>query len=667
MTEIISITEILIDHKNKAVELFTIFAVVAAFAIGFFEYKNKLLYYITHRRNKWWFVYLILSFATLFLLWIKDFFYVKDLFLLLTLFVLYTFVCIRSLKPKFFSDFKDPILHCYEKKLYRGLVAENIDYFRKDSHWYFFTAEDKLEYQMLRCLYFFELSEFENAFKALALIDPSWLYEEEKIPVKIKKSLCLVFMGDINAALQLLGDPEKWDKQNSMILFVYSMIYESFGDMDKAYSFMERAKDIVDAGVTLPDWERGEVYNNYSRVAYVKGNKEESLRYTNLAWKYVKDSKDMRLIKIMGTNRLIRMATCGRRQAECEAALKEYEQCIPVNSIENQIEINNAAILLYKQLGNDYKVNELLKDGYEKLLPHLNSVQELIFTASTFVMLMNGHFVHDWFDPYVKTNPELFAELPLMDRLAIFKAYKGIFQQDEFMTLLNLFPYRHLNTTIMNYYKTNAVREIDEKLATVESYNVYLYKELMLQKLGILKLIEGKEHIKKNKDKYLTLYKELYDKGLRLEAIRVVLILLDECASPYNLQIKTPYHNDWQYYIDLLDNTVPPPPPVLLPDGIHLVYPRVRVNSLQQVNAIYEDIIKEHIDIIIKEVNSWKNHPSKLELCIPIAHLLTCIGRRTEAKEFLSYFDNSGVDPRHFASWIQNEVVALRIELAKDD
>lgn len=667
MSEIISIVEILINHKNNAIEFLTALAIAIAFVIGFNEYKKQLWKYITHRRNKWWFIYAILSLAAINFLWSKGYLNLPGLFLVFTVFVFYCVVCVKSLKPKFFSNFKDPLLRSYEKKLYQGLVAENIDYFRSDSHWYFFTVEDKLEYQMLRCLYFFEILDFENSFKALALINPSWLYEKEINTLTIKKSLCLVFMGDISAALQLLGEPEKRDKQDSMVLFVYSMIYEYLGDMYKAYAFMESAKDTVDAGEILPDWEKGEVYNNYSRVAYVKDNKEESLRYMHLAWKYVKDSNDMRLIKIIGTNRLVRMATCGRSQDECEAALKEYEDCIPVNSIENQIEINNAAILLYKQLGIDSKVYELLKGGYEKLLPHLNPVQEANFTASTFLMLMNGHFVHDWFDPYIKTNPELFAEFPLMDRLAIFKTYIGIFQQDEFMTLLSLFPYRHLYTNIMNYYKSSAIKEIDEKLATVESYNVNLYKELMLQKLGILKLIEGKEHIKKSKDKYLTLYKELYDKGLHIEAVRILLILLDECASPYNIMIKTPYHNDWQYYIDLLDKTVPPPPPLFLPDGIHLVYPRVKVNGLQQVNAIYEDVIREHIDTVIKEVNSWNNHPAKLDFCIPIAHLLICIGRRTEAKEFLDYFDNSGVASRHFASWVQNEIAALRIELAKDN
>ena len=52
-----------------------------------------------------------------------------------------------------------------------------------------------------------------------------------------------------------------------------------------------------------------------------------------------------------------------------------------------------------------------------------------------------------------------------------------------------------------------------------------LYYELMTQKLGILKLLEGKGHITKSKNLYLNLYHELYEKGLRM-------FNLSSCVEP---------------------------------------------------------------------------------------------------------------------------------------
>ena len=86
-----------------------------------------------------------------------------------TLWVLYVAACYFSLKPKQFTDCADPILKRYAKKLGDGRSIEYIYFFRKP-HWYFWTAEDKLEYQMLSVSYFADVKEFSNAYQALEKI-----------------------------------------------------------------------------------------------------------------------------------------------------------------------------------------------------------------------------------------------------------------------------------------------------------------------------------------------------------------------------------------------------------------------------------------------------------------------------------------------------------------
>ena len=664
MVEVFSISSALTTTGNITMFLMVAAILTAAF-ISIYEYKGKLLEYITNRRNKWWFTASALFFAALVFLWTGKKLPDKYLFVLAFAYVVFVIDCFYSLQPRYFSDFQNPVLRYYEKKLYNGLVLENIGYFRQESHWYIFTTKSKLEYQMLRCLYFSELAEFDNALKALDKIQDCWLYDIEKRTAKMRRAICLIFMGNMKSALQLLGDPEKNESKNPMMWFAYSIIFENTGDMDKACEYMEKAKNIVDAGTQLPEWEKGEVYNNYARIAVIKGKNEEALRYMNLAWELIRHSKDMRIIHIVGGNRVVRMAICGRGREECENALEEYRMAVPVDSVKNHIELNNTAIILYRQLGDEEKVYNLIKDDFFVLINRLSPSEEALYVGSTFVMLMNGSFVHDWFDPYVKSNEALFAELPMLDRLTIFRAYMGIFQQVQFKELLKILPYRFLYSTIMNYYHNNAICEIDEMLATLESNSVYIYKELLTQKLGILKHLEGKEHIKKSKEIYLSLYKELYEKGLCIDAVRVLLSLLDECSSPYNIEIINPYRFGRLTYSDYINSVPPAPAPLKAQDKIHLVYSHLRVPPHTQVVPLQEDIIKEYLDTIITELKKWKHHPAKLDISIEIAHLLICMGRDEEAKDFLSFFTESGVASGQFSYWMRTEIAALKSELLK--
>ena len=183
----------------------------------------------------------------------------------------------------------------------------------------------------------------------------------------------------------------------------------------------------------------------------------------------------------------------------------------------------------------------LIKTGFREVIDHLNHSQKVLYTASTFRMLMNGHFDRKWFDKFVKPGSKEYDDLPLMDKLTVYKEYMGFFQQEEFRAICNKRPYMGLQKKIMKYYREQAIADIDGLLAAVEPYDRFKYMNLMTMKLGILKLIEGKSHIDKSKGIYVDLYKELYDAGLHLDAIHVLMTLVDECSSAYNVLIWRPF------------------------------------------------------------------------------------------------------------------------------
>lgn len=661
MTDALTIADFLLSHAGDISNYLMIGALVIAVSIGLAEHKSKLIEYITNRRNKWWFVYLAVVLAAIIFLRSRSLLAGYWLIIISVLWFLYGLSCVLSLKPKRFMKYTHPVLRRYEKWLYDGSTIEHVDFFRKQ-HWYFYTAEDKLEFHMLGCAYFAEVKEFDNAYRELDKIKDAWLYEVERENIKLQRAMLLAQMGSMKAAYQILGDPKRNESDDPMAWFAYSFIFENEGDIDKALEYAEKSRDIVEAGYKAPDFVIAEIYNNYSRVAIFKGNRQEALRYLDLAWSKVKDSKDMRTLHIVASNRIAQMSMAGKSQSECEVALREYKTCIPNDSFMNKVEYNNCEINYYRQIKDSKKENDLIKSGFKEVIEHLNPTQKSLYTVSAFRMLMNGHFDHKWFDKYVRAKD--YADLPLMDKLIAYKEYMDIFQQEEFRSVCNKRPYTGLQRRIMKYYREQAIADIDEELSKVEPYNRYQYMNLMMMKLGILKLIEGKNHVDQSKGIYVDLYHQLYDAGLHLNAVHVLTTLIDECSSAYSVLIWRPLWPGAMYYSDYIAGSPPVPDPLLDPDGIHLHYYRLQIPGPFSIHPLHDDVIKEHIDKIMTEFRSWKNHPFKVDLSIEIAHILVCLDRKEEAKEFFMFFKNSGVSEMQMASWARAEIAALEVELA---
>lgn len=662
MTDVLTIADLILSNADNISKFLIIIALTIAVAIGIAEHKSKLWDYIISRRNKWWFVYAAVMFSAIVFfrsrLWLRGYWLIAAS----VFWVGYVIACIRALKPKHFMNYSNPVLRRYEKWLGDGSSIEHLDFFRKQ-HWYLWTLEDKLEFYMLSVSYFADAKEFDNAYHSLEQIKDEWLYEGEREIIKLQRAMLLVQMGSMKAAYQILGDPENNKSQDPMVWFAYSFIFENAGDINKAKEYSEKSRNIVEAGYKASDSFLAEIYNNYSRIAIIKGNRQEALRYLDIAWKKVKGSKDMRAVHIVASNRVAQMGMAGKSQAVCEAALKEYKVLIPNDSFMNKVEYNNCEIGYYRQIKDTKRENDLIKSGLTDVIDYLKPSQRAIYVSSTFCMLMNGRFDHKWFDKFVK--PTECMSLPLMDKLVVCRNYMGFFQQEEFRVICSKKPYLGLRKKIMKYYQEQALSDIDTELEKIEPYERFKYMNLMMIKLGILKLIEGKSHIDKSKSIYVNLYKDLYEAGLHLDAVHVLLTLIAECSSAYNVKIWRPYWPGALYYSDILERAVQSPDPILAPDGIHLQYYRPQLAPPFAVQPVHDDVIREYIDTVIGEFRSWKNHPIKVELSIEIAHLLMCLDRRKEAKEFLQYFKDSGVSENHMVAWVKEEIAMLETDLER--
>ena len=656
MGEIISIVDLIRDNGSDFASYVILFALVLAVAIGLGEYKGRLWRYITHHRNKWNFTALLL-FAAMYgyilkttilpLLWVCG---------LVGAWTIYCIVCFISLKPK--PKYSNPILKQFRRYLDEGTAAENVDFFRKDKHWFFLDIDEQIEYQLLRSSYLAAIGDFAAGYKALCSIKTQNLYEEEMEQINLRKALLLSQMGSFRTAYTLLGEPENNRAKNPVVWIAYSYYYEHAGDIDKAIEVAGKAKNLVDLS-ELAEWEKANVYNDYARILLMRGNNLEAIRYYRIAYEKAKKSKDMRTVQVLTSNLVMQMAIGGVDHSVCEKVLNEYHDRIETLSINNALEYNNCQIAYFRQIGNERKVYDLIRDGYYELKDKLNTSQRELLKASTFRMTMNGHYVHDWFDAEICTDSEVYMALDLPERLVVFKEYIGVLQQEEFRAVANQEPYAALQKLILKYYNTDAIREIDEYSSKLESYEVLKHKEIVMQKLGILKLIEKHNHIESSKQIYLDLARALFEEGLHIDATNVLLIFIDECASPYNIEIQLQNWPSPVCYGDFIDHTVPPPNPLRNDDGIHLEYYRISFTQPPSTAPLYTELIREHLERIISEYDSWQNHPVKIELSVHIAHMLMCLNRQEEASRFYEFFKNSNISSRQFASWFCDEIKEL--------
>ena len=655
-----------INYISKSDSLFLSMAIVlfiTLFLVTWSIYKEKFVYYILHKRNRWHFILLGLYFTCIMLAKNYDKIDNWQTLSLILFGLLYGIVCLATLnKP---IGYAAHFINKYQKKLHGGLAAENISFFDKKP-WFVWLKIDKIKYARLKASYYLALGNASEAFEALASISDADLYENELEDFKIFRAMLLCDMGDFSAAYVLVGEPEECKSANPLIWTIYSLVEENRGNLDKAHQYLLQAKALIETTYVKHE-VKAQVYNNFGRIQDIRGNNLEASKYYNDAFNEIMFSPNPRIdmLNYIMTNLVLKSLNTDIDLAS--KYLKEYEALIKSTSIQNHVVFANCAVMYYQQLNDPVMEYQFIYDSYHEILDELDTKQKSLWQASTFRLLMNGHFVHDWFDNEIEKYMDNYFLLPKKEKLAVCKEFIGILQQEEFRYVRGQNPYKELQMRIMNYYSTNAIDDISRLIKDLKPHQIFEYQKLMLDKLGILKLIERENHIAKSQQMYIDLSKMLYDAGLHINAFNVLMILVDECFSPYNMKIQTNPYMQPVFYNDFLESIAEPPPPVLAPNGIQFEYPRFGFYQPIPLIPCYAKLMEEKLDFVIAEYDNLKNHPAKMSHAIHIAHLLMVFQRRDEAKKHYDFFRDSGISIIHFAPWVRNEYQALRQEFEVND
>lgn len=654
----LSIYDFIVHSESGVLAAIAIIFVGIAVAMCVAVYGKKVMYYVLHKRNRWYFVLFFLYAAVIFF---SSHYHILPrwwLFLLMAGDCIYGLLCIITIKyPVGYASY---ILKKYKRELELGLISENISFFEKD-HWYISEITEKIAYARLKACYYSAIGNKKKALDCISGISEDLLYEEEITEITVEKAMMLWELGAFSTACELI-DGEKYDEV-PMVWIVRSLVMENRGDLNQAYEYVLKAKSLCESGKGDIE-DKISMYSNFGRIQLMRGNRMEAVKYFNAAYNILKEMKHVRMemLHVIMENLIINKTIMEGGGVSIERIIDDYRELITKESISNFIEFNNCLIGYYRQIGDSEKVFQCIREGYFELVHKLDVGAEALFQASTFRMIMNGRFVYDWFDGEVEKSYKSYGSLPLLTKIAVYREYYGIFQQEEFRYIKYQSPYKELNGQIAQYYKAAALSEINEALAKLDAREIHMYYKLMLDKLYILKFIEKENHIQNSQALYLDIYKTLNDAGMRIDAIHVFMILVDECSSAYNVKIQlNPFMSPiiYQDYIDMLPI---PPRPEMLQNGIQLKYYRLNFSIPIHVIPQYEQVIEEKLGVIMPEVRKWQNHPAKWEQSLHIAHLLMCLNRREEAKEFYGYFKAGKMAVGQYSAWFQDECRLLEAE-----
>jgi tetratricopeptide (TPR) repeat protein len=658
MGDSVSIIDFIVDNnKFGALLSISIVLIVAAFFLLLHEYKEQVFYYVFHRRNRGHFALLLLYTASILILTKYSTLPIGSLLILSILNALYCVLCIAGIKkPLGLADIK---LKKYQKRIDAGLALESKDFF-ESNHWYLIDSIDKVRFTQLQSQYYAAVGKNKEGFYGVTSVSDKLLYKKEQEDFLEEKARFLYEMGDLAALKEVLYllESDEYKSQNPSLWAMKALIEEQRGDLDAAFSMMETSKaklERIDASHEL----KASVLNDFGRIQLMRGNRMEAYHYYKQAFKEITSDTSIysRLLHALASN-VIANATFIEPKVVCYY-LNEYKKHLDMISVDNLIQYNNCEITYYRQIGDTKKEFNAIKDGYYKLASKLDPETKALFQASTFRMVMNGRFQYNWFVSEIESSIDSYFTLPLKEKLAVFREFTGILQQEEFRYVKGQEPFKGLMDRIFEYYRTQGIADIDSIIDSLDRHEIYLYHRFTLDKLGILKLLDREKHIENSESVYLDLYKTVYDAGLHITATNVLFVYIDECANPNNvLLLFNPFQPPITYQ-NFLERIPSPPSPNVSEDGIHLNYHRVALNLHVRIVPLHRDKIEKHIGTVIAEYHRWQNHPIKLEFSLHIAHFLVCLGRVEEAEPFFQFFVDSKVSINQFAAWMRDEYAEL--------
>ena len=444
-----------------------------------------------------------------------------------------------------------------------------------------------------------------RAIEVLGKVDSDTLSSDEKTRLDLLRAAYFTRLGDHKKAAQIIGhlsDPsEKYVLQTSLIR---ALSAEFEGNLTESSEILLAAITVASDRPKDSDYQCA--LNNIGRIRKIEENYTESLNYYRKALELAKELKDKSSMHIAYQN-VIHLLLLLHKHDGTRQLIPEYQSVVDFTNPADQLEYYNFLVEHYRQLGDKMRLSETIDEAREKIYPLISRKEQIVYDISQLRMRGNGGVLSPAFLYQIEDQYSEYSDLPAVEQFRCYMELHRVLQRLKEMRSLvpsqeDLFVQNRENIRRL-------VPVLDNSLGAIPEYCVF-EKCQMIWEIARGKKCSADDYDKEEVLRMLEEIKEIHlTHGNFIEAINAGLDVSDEALG------QKKYEKMWEYT-------------------------QLAMDELQKI----------------------RGHPAEIPAFIQIACYAYSAGRHDIAKDYLDRFERTGVQPSHYADWIQGYYIGLKQE-----
>ncbi len=471
---------------------------------------------------------------------------------------------------------------------------------------FFLDPTEKYSYYCKQAVIASIKSNCPQSIKQLDRIDVDTLNLDEITQLGLLRAHYFTQSGDHKKALQIierLSNPS--EKHLIQISLIRAVAAECEGNLTKSSDILLNA--ITYSSDKPKDAYYKQVLNNIGRIRRMEMNYTESLNYYRKALELAKVFKEKSSMHIAYQN-LIHSLVLLDKQTEVRDLIPEYQSMVDLGNPNDLIEYYNFLAEYYRQINNKNKLSETIDEGRERIYPLISRKEQIIFDISQLRMRWNAGVLSPGFLYQIENQYHEYADLSAVEKICCYMEIHHVLQR-----LKEQGSYTFSQEDLFDQNREtihHLLPELENHLNRIPEYCVFekcriMWDIVRAKRCSVDNYNSGEvlrmlEEIKKTHLKH----------GNFIEAFNIGLDICDEALSQKN------YIKLWEFLQSAMD-------------------------ELQQIHG----------------------HPAEIPAFIRIACYAYNAGEHELAKDYLTQFEQTGVQSSHYADWIQHYYNGLKQEL----
>lgn len=471
--------------------------------------------------------------------------------------------------------------------------------------WCFLDPTEKYSYALQQAIIVAAKNDVSHAVEILSTIDKVTLNMNERIRLDLQQAIYFSLLGDHKKANQILKrHPNLSDEYSNQASLIRALSAEAEGKLKESSDILLDA--ITQGSDRPPDGDYQALLNNIGRIRKIELNYTDSLYYYRKSLKLAKDLGDKPSMHITYQNVILSLILLHKLN-EVRPLIEEYRSIVDFKNPHDIMEYYNFLIEYYRQTNNRHKLFETLDEGRERIDSMITRKEQIIYDMSQLRMRWNGDVLSPTFLSQIEFQYPEYSTLSTMEK---FNSYMEIHHVLEILdTTGRLIPFEDLFTQNCENIR-RLIPDLENHLLTIPEYCVSEKCHIMWD-IVRAKKCGNSDYDKEEVLRMLEDIKQIHLKhGNFIEAFNIGLDICDEALG------QKQYAKMWDF-----------------------------------------------TQLAIEELQMIRGHPAEIPAFIRIGCYAYNVGEFDIAKQYLEFYENTGIQISHYCDWIQNYYRGLKIEL----